>query len=71
MDTHSSILAWRISWTKEPADCSPWDRKELNTTGRLTLWLIYSDVLVSFRCTAKWFSYTYTYVHSFSDSVSI
>ena len=23
---------------------------------------------VSFRCTAKWFSYTYTYIHSFSDS---
>ena len=22
--THSSILAWRIPWTKEPADYSPW-----------------------------------------------
>ena len=26
---------------------------------------------VSFRCTPKWFSYTYTYIHSFSDSFSI
>ena len=23
---------------------------------------------LSFRCTEKWFSYTYTYIHSFSDS---
>ena len=21
---HSSILAWRIPWTEEPADYSPW-----------------------------------------------
>ena len=26
---------------------------------------------VSFRCTAKWFSYTYTYIHSSSDSFPI
>ena len=26
---------------------------------------------VSFRYTAKWFSYTYTYIHSFSDSFPI
>ena len=26
---------------------------------------------VSFRCAAKWFSYTYTYIHSFSDSFPI
>ena len=26
---------------------------------------------VSFRCTAKWFSYTYTYIHSFSNSFPI
>ena len=25
----------------------------------------------SFRCTAKWFSYTYTYIYSFSDSFPI
>ena len=24
MATHSSILAWRIPWTEEPAGYSPW-----------------------------------------------
>ena len=24
METHSSILAWRIAWTEEPGGCSPW-----------------------------------------------
>ena len=34
MATHSSILAWRSSWTEEPGRllCGPWDHKELNTT---------------------------------------
>ena len=31
--THSSILAWRIPWTVY----SPWDRKESDTTERLSL----------------------------------
>ena len=30
--THSSILAWRIPWLH-----SPWDRKESDTTERLSL----------------------------------
>ena len=40
MATHSSILAWRISWTEEPG-YSPWGCKESDTTGQLTLffWL--------------------------------
>ena len=28
MATHSSILAWRISWTVEPGGLSPWIHKE-------------------------------------------
>ena len=32
MATHSSILAWRIPWTKELASYSPWDRKEPDAT---------------------------------------
>ena len=40
MATHSSILAWKISWTE---GCSPWGRKELGTTERLTLTLIYEN----------------------------
>ena len=34
MDTHSSILAWRIPWTEEPGGVlySPWGYKELDMT---------------------------------------
>ena len=28
METHSSILAWRIPWTEEPGGLHPWGRKE-------------------------------------------
>ena len=30
--THSSILAWRISWTEEPGRLEPWGRKEPDMT---------------------------------------
>ena len=36
MATHSSILAWRISWTKE----RPWGRKESDMTEQLTKQLV-------------------------------
>ena len=32
MATHSSILAWRIPWTEEPAGLHSIDSKELDTT---------------------------------------
>ena len=32
MATDSSILAWWIPWTEEPAGYSPWGHKELDTT---------------------------------------
>ena len=32
MDTHSSILAWRILWIEEPGRYSSWCPKELDTT---------------------------------------
>ena len=32
MATHSSVLAWRIPWTEEPAGYSPWRCKELDMT---------------------------------------
>ena len=31
MATHSSILAWKIPWTEEPAGYSPWGHKESDT----------------------------------------
>ena len=35
MVTHSSILAWRIPWTKKLVGYRPWGPKELDTTERL------------------------------------
>ena len=37
MATHSSILAWRISWTEEPGRLQSMGRKESDMTERLTL----------------------------------
>ena len=72
MATHSSILAWRIPWIlQEPEGCSPWGHRESDATEhahththththRADL-----QCCVSFRCTTKWVSYIYTYMHSF------
>ena len=35
--THSSILAWRISWAKEPVGLRLWGHKESDMTEQLTL----------------------------------
>ena len=35
--THSNILAWRIPWTEELADYSPWGPNELDMTKRLRM----------------------------------
>ena len=32
---HSSVLAWRITWTRGAWWASPWGRKEPDTTERL------------------------------------
>ena len=37
MGTHSSILAWRISWTEETAGYSPWGYKEADKTEWLNI----------------------------------
>ena len=36
MATHSSSLAWRISWTEEPGSYSPWSCKESDMTEQLS-----------------------------------
>ena len=36
MATHSSSLAWEISWMEEPGGYSPWGCKESDTTEQLT-----------------------------------
>ena len=35
MANHSSILAWKISWTEEPVGCRPCGQKEVGTTEQL------------------------------------
>ena len=35
MAPHSSTLAWKIPWTEERVGCSPWGRRESDTTERL------------------------------------
>ena len=35
MATHSSTLAWKISWTGNLVGYSPWGHKESDTTERL------------------------------------
>ena len=47
MATHSSILAWRIPWTKEPAGYSLWGHKDSDTTESLTLFTTWD--LVGFK----------------------
>ena len=37
METPSSILAWKISWTEEPGGLQSMSRKESGMTERLTL----------------------------------
>ena len=37
MATHSSVLAWRIPWTKDPGRLQSTSGKEMDTTERPTL----------------------------------
>ena len=45
MATHSSILAWKIPWTKSPVGSSPWGRKQSDTTERLQFSSVLSEQL--------------------------
>ena len=52
------------------------NKPDYHTSGSLFFKNVYWGIAdlqgcVSFRCTAKWFGYTYTYIHSFSDSFLI
>ena len=37
METHSSILGWRIPWTEEPGELQSTGLKESDTTERLSV----------------------------------
>ena len=55
MANHSSILAWRIPWIKEPGGLQSMDHKESDTTERLTLWYEKAVWLDSFTCSCLFF----------------
>ena len=61
MGTHSSILAWEISWTGSLAGCSPWGGKESDRTEPLTLSLSHTYMYI----------YIHTHIYMFKDLVSI
>ena len=45
MATHSSILAWRISWIEESGGLQTMGCKELDTTEQLTLHFFFNDII--------------------------
>ena len=50
MTTHSSIVAWRISWTEELGWLSPWGREELDTTEAMQWLQNNTNCIVSKPC---------------------
>ena len=68
MATHSSVIACRIPWTKEPgglqkgvAESQTWP-KQLSRHAHISDWQCFDG----FRSTAKWLNYPYTCPFSFS-----
>ena len=58
------LLPGESQWQRSLVGGHLWGSIELDTTERLSS----SSSCVSFRCTAKWLSYTCTYIYSFSKS---
>ena len=77
MATHSSTLAWKIPWRRSLVGCSPWGRKESDTTERLPFpfsvsltkdkgqWISYpiieSEVTSRQKCMSQFSSVTQSY----------
>ena len=60
MATDSSILAWKIPWTEQPAGYSPWGRKESDITEHNSVFKQYAIYIVY---SIDYISYTYdTYI---------
>ena len=49
MATHASIRAWKIPWTEELADYSPWDCKESDATEHTYLFSDWETNYLYFR----------------------
>ena len=67
MATHSSVLAWRIPWTRSLVGYSPWSRKESDMTERLHFHFI-SDVFIILKSFVK-NSFSSTEYSKFGDHI--
>ena len=45
MATHSTIIAWNISWTEEPAGSGLWGHKESDTTEHTCIHCVFTYLL--------------------------
>ena len=71
MATHSSTLAWRIPWTEEPGRLQSMGLQRVGHDWATNTHIVDLQCCVSFCYIAKWISYIYIYIHSFSDSIPI
>ena len=64
--THSRILAWRILWTPEAGGLQSMGSHGITHDSNDLVHKHITDLqcYVSFRCTEKWFSYTYISIES-------
>ena len=61
--TYSSILAWKIPWIEEPGGLQ--SKRSQRIRHNWVIWaqhIVDLQYCVSFRYTAKWFSYNYIYI---------
>ena len=55
MAPHSSTLAWKIPWTRNLVGCSPWGRKESDTTERLPFHFhVLEKEMATHSCVLAW-----------------
>ena len=73
MATHSSVLAWRIPGTGKPGGLPSMGSHRVghDWSDLAEAATVHLQCCASLCCIAKWFSYTYAYIHSFSDSFPI
>ena len=67
------FLPGKFHWQRNLAGYSLWGHKRVrqNLATKTKTTVVELQCCASFCCTAKWFSYTYTYIHSFSNSFPI
>jgi len=66
MVTHSSILAWRIPWTKEPSRLQNIGLQRVGHDWSDLTHLADSQYCVKFCCTAKWLHIYSTVIHIYN-----